>query len=116
AAWRARGAAAEPWLATVAARPDVTGRLAREVDANRDIAVAVMTRLQASSFRRLRVYLAAKRENPQLRFVAWLHVVARRVAIDYVRARPEYARGERRWRETEPLSSTVGERPPMTDR
>jgi len=118
-AWQALWSAIEPPLARIVAQPRFLGRIARRADDCRDIVVAVMARLRADDFHRLRSYLDAKRDNPRLGFFTWLRVVAKRVGVDYLRAHPEYVRGDTRWIDLEtlpPPSQLVGERPPMTNR
>jgi len=117
-AWQALWAAIEPSLAHIVAQPRFLGRGARRDDDRRDILVAVMARLRADDFLRLRSYLDAKRANPRLAFLTWLRVVAKRVGVDYLRAHPEYVRGDARWIElhTLPPASELGERPPITNR
>ena len=125
-AWKELWAAIEPPLVRMIAQPRFLGRLGRHEDDRRNIVVAVMARLRADGFSRLRTYLDAKATNPRLKFFTWLRVVAKRVGIDYLRAHPEYTRrydpeasrpGE--WVDPEtlpPASQLVGERPPVTAR
>lgn len=107
-------------------RPQFLGGLSRREDDCRNVVVEVMARLRADDYRRLRAYVAARRERPDLVFTAWVLVVGRRVAIDYVRAHEEYI--DRRnqaqastpgvWRVIEELMSgsrAPGARPPITD-
>src|SRR5882672_1615755 len=79
AAWQRLWAAIEPPLARIVAQPRFLGRLGQREDDRRNIVVAVMARLHADHFHRLRLYLEAKRANPRLRFLGWLRVVAKRV-------------------------------------
>ena len=71
---------------------DLSVDLGRSEDDRRNIVVAVMARLKGDRYARLKLYLDAKRQNPRLRFVSWLRVVAKRVGIDYLRAHPDYVR------------------------
>src|SRR5262249_54737735 len=94
----------------------------------RDVIVAIMARLREGDFHRLHLYLEARRADPELTFMRWLTVVAKRVAIDCLRADPEYVDRRRSkdaseppgvWIETEALPSDQdlsGGRPPMTNR
>lgn len=125
-AWQELWAAIEAPLVRMIAQPRFLGRLGGREDDRRNIVVAVMARLRADEFSRLRTYLDAKATNPRLRFFTWLRVVAKRVGIDYLRAHPDYTRrydpdasrpGE--WHDPEtlpPASQLVGERPPVTAR
>lgn len=118
-AWRALWAAVEPMLLRLIAQPRFLGRLGRRDDDRGNIALAVMARLRAERWHRLRLYLDAHRINPNLRFESWLRVVAKRVGIDYLRAHPDYDRRTTQWIVAEtlpPASELGGERPPMTDR
>jgi DNA-directed RNA polymerase specialized sigma24 family protein len=125
-AWQQMWAAIEAPLSRIIAQPRFLGRLGQREDDRRNIVVAVMARLRADGFSRLRMYLGAKATNPRLRFLTWLRVVAKRVGIDYLRGHQDYARrydadasrpGE--WIDPQtlpPASQLVGERPPFTDR
>jgi DNA-directed RNA polymerase specialized sigma24 family protein len=124
-AWQALWTEIEPQLSRIVAQPRFLGRLGQREDDRHNIVVAVMGRLRANRLDRLRLYLAAKHDNPRLRFMSWLRVVAKRVGIDYLRAHPEYVRRTRedastpgRWIEPAtlpPASQLAGERPPVTD-
>jgi hypothetical protein len=125
AAWQQLWSAVEPPLTRIIARPRFLGPLGRNEDERRNIIVAVMARLRADEFARLRIYLDARRDNPLLSFVGWLSVVTKRVGIDYLRAHPEYQRrcdaGRSRpgaWvHQTQlPESKLFGARPPVTTR
>jgi len=124
-AWQRLWRDVEPMLLRMLAQPSVFGRLSQREDDRRDVCVAVMARLRAESFHRLRLYVDAKRANPELQFQTWLRVVAKRVGIDHIRAHPEWLRRSEpdasavgRWvaPETLPPPSRVGgARPPMTN-
>ena len=126
AAWQQLWAAIEPPLLRIIAQPRFMGRLGQHEDDRRNILVAVMARLRADSFHRLRLYLEARAQNPRLRFMSWLRVVAKRVGIDYLRAHPDYVRRHEAnasrpgaWVNTEalpPASQIFGERPPVTNK
>lgn len=124
-AWQQLWAAIEPPLLRIIAQPRFLGRLGQNEDDRRNIVVAVMARLKTDGFARLRMYLDAKAQNPRLRFIGWLRVVAKRVGIDYLRAHPDYVRrhdaGASRpgaWVDAEelpPASQIFGERPQFTN-
>jgi hypothetical protein len=123
-AWQRLWAAIEPPLSRIIAQPRFLGRLGQREDDRHNIVVAVMARLRADGFRRLHVYLDARKGNARLRFLSWLRVVAKRVGIDYLRAHPDYLRRDDadastpgRWVElrTLPPASAIGERPPITN-
>jgi hypothetical protein len=123
-AWHAVWAAVEPPLLRILAQPSFLGRLGQQEDDRRNIVVAVMARLRADNFKRLQLFLDARRTNEQLTFLAWLRVVAKRVGIDYMRAHPDWVRHTDetastpgRWIRTEalpPPSELPGSRPPVT--
>jgi len=126
-AWQQLWTAVEPRLARILARPHFLGRLATLEDDRRNVVVEVMGRLRANDFHRLRLYLAAHRDSPGLRFMTWLRVVAKRVGIDYLRGHPDYIDRRRdagasspgRWIEAgtmPPDSQLGGDRPPVTIR
>jgi DNA-directed RNA polymerase specialized sigma24 family protein len=126
AAWQRLWAAIEPPLSRIIAQPRFLGRLGQREDDRRNIVVAVMARLRAEDFHRLRLYREARESNPRLRFLSWLRVVSKRVGIDYLRAHPDYVRrhdqGASRpgaWIDPKtlpPASQIAGERPPITNR
>lgn len=126
-AWTDLWSAVHPRLLRLASSPRVSGRMSQNEDDCRNIVVEVMARLRDSQFRRLKLYLDAKRENPDLAFEPWLVVVARRVAVDYLRGHGEYIDRRRnrnpesapgRWVHVEKLttdSRLEGDRPPVTN-
>ena len=101
-AWKRLWGAIEPPLLRILAQPSFLGRISQREDDRRNIVVAVMARLRADDFHRLRLYLDARRESPTLKFMSWLRVVAKRVGIDYMRAHPDWVR------RTEPEASSPG--------
>ena len=129
-AWHELWSHLEPRLTGLLRRPSFTGPLARAEDDVRDIVVAVMARLRQHGCQRLRVYLEQRRGDPELTFMRWLTVVAKRVAIDAQRAHPDYVDRRRAvpegedvspgiWLESEelPEDGALGSsRPPMTNR
>ena len=125
-AWQRLWRMLEPPLLRMVAHPQFLARLGQREDDRRNIVVAVMARLRVDKFQRLRLYLDARRENPRLRFISWVRVVAKRVGIDYLRAHPDYVRrtdtnasAPGRWVDAgtlPPASQLVGDRPPITNR
>jgi DNA-directed RNA polymerase specialized sigma24 family protein len=123
--WKRLWRALEPLLLRMLAQPRVFGRLSQREDDRRDVVVAVMGRLRADDFHRLRLYREAKCADAELRFPSWLRVVAKRVSIDHIRAHPEWMRRTEpdasaagRWVASEtlpPPSRIGGDRPPITN-
>ena len=110
-AWRDLWLRVEPALLRLVRKRHFGERSIRDDDC-RDVVVAIMARLHADRFHRLRAYLARQRAVPELTFIRWLIVVAKRVAIDCMRAHPDYldrrrsrARPAGTWIRIEPLSS-----------
>src|SRR5262245_55469346 len=89
-AWRALWNRLEPRLGNVLRRRTVVARNASPEEHVRDVVVAVMGRLREHGFQRLHQYLEVRRADPTLSFMTWLVVVARRVAVDVLRAHPDY--------------------------
>src|SRR5262249_59501373 len=84
-------------------------------------------RLRADGYARLGNYAEARLANPGLPFMGWLVVVAKRVAVDYLRAHDSYvdrrhekdASSPGAWRELDTLpaaSQLPAARPPVTGR
>ena len=126
-AWQALWGAIEPRLMGLVRKPRFLGRLADRDDDCRNVVVNVMARLRDDDFHRLHLYLRSRNENPQLRFMPWLIVVTKRVAVDYLRAHPDYIDRRREegastpgaWVDPATLPSAdrmPGARPPMTNR
>lgn len=88
-AWPALMATLEPELVVMARRTPI-GRLRGKEDSPRDIVTRVFDRLHAHDHAAIKK-LCALEPPPVLQ--AWLRVVVRRAAIDYMRASPEFARG-----------------------
>lgn len=121
AAWQRLWKLIEPRLLAFVRRRTFVGVTGREDDM-RDVVVAVMARLREDDFRRLRGKPAGAA------FMPWLIVVAKRVAIDCLRAHPDYvdrrrsARGDEAPGEWVAPVALAGEReisagrPPMTNR
>jgi len=126
-AWGQLWERVEPRLFGLVRSPRVSGRLSQDLDECRNIVVEVMARLSDDDYRRLRMYLDARAERPTLTFMPWLIVVAKRVAIDYLRGHGEYIDRRRsrntgsapgRWveRKTMPSDSRIGGlRPQLTN-
>jgi DNA-directed RNA polymerase specialized sigma24 family protein len=127
AAWWLLWEQVEPKLERMLSNPRVTGRLSGNVDDVRNILVSVMEKLLDQDRRRLKSYLE-KKSNKSGGFPAWLAVVTKRVAIDYMRGHDDYVdkrrtRGEESaagaWvipKELPNDSQLFGNRPPVTDR
>jgi DNA-directed RNA polymerase specialized sigma24 family protein len=88
-AWHELWRLLQPRLAR-AVRSRGLGPLSRVDDAVQDTLVAVMAKLRDDGFRRLRGYLDARRADPMMAFLPWVIVVARRAALDRLRADPNY--------------------------
>jgi hypothetical protein len=88
-AWRALFDHVEDVLEGYVGSPRFMGRLGQRVADRQNIIREVMERLRADSMQRLRLYLELQREQPNLDFESWVHVLARRVGNDYLaRAKP----------------------------
>lgn len=96
-AWPALAAALHPVLLPMAVRQPI-GRLRGTEDSPREIVTRVLERLHARDLAAVRK-LCAIDPAPQLQ--AWLRVLVRRSAIDYMRDSPEYERAtaarDHRW-------------------
>nr|HEX4318339.1 hypothetical protein [Kofleriaceae bacterium] len=88
AAWPTLMAAIEPELAAMTRRAPI-GRLRGREDTPRDIVTRVFDRLHAREFAAVHK-LCEIDPPPELR--AWLRVMVRRAAIDYMRSSPEFER------------------------
>jgi DNA-directed RNA polymerase specialized sigma24 family protein len=88
-AWPALMAALEPQLLVMAKRAPI-GRLRTRDDSPRDIVAAVFARLHARDYAAIRALCDGE---PVAELGAWLRVIVRRAAIDYMRGTPEFARG-----------------------
>jgi DNA-directed RNA polymerase specialized sigma24 family protein len=89
-AWQRLWQALDPWLSGLFRRPGFLGPISDSEDHRRNIALEVMAALQAKSHEKLVRFADARRESPDLPFLAWLSVVAKRIAIDYLRREGEY--------------------------
>src|SRR5688572_4852160 len=89
-AWQTFWEAVEPRLSAMLRRPRFLGRLSQSEDDCRNIVGEVLDALQASGHARLRRFLEARVRHPSPPFFAWLAVVAKRLAIDYMRRLEAY--------------------------
>ena len=109
AAWPALLAALEPVLLPMASHQPI-GRLRAQEDSPREILIRVLERLHARDFAAV-LKLCAMDPVPQLQ--AWLRVIVRRSAIDYMRESPEYERAtaarDNRWISLATLTSVVAD-------
>ena len=107
AVWPALIAKLEPELLALARRQPI-GRLRDREDSPREIVTRVLTRLHARNYASVRK-LCSLDPPPELR--AWLRVLVRRSAIDYMRESPEYERATParpdRWISLATLTSSV---------
>jgi len=126
-AWQRLWTEIEPRLDGLLRKGRFLGPLAGSDDDRRAIVVEVFARLRSGGFARLKTYLEARQKTPGLRFFPWIAVVSKRVAIDHLRAHPNYLDRRReleasspgRWVDDQTLPSErrlPAERPPLTDR
>jgi DNA-directed RNA polymerase specialized sigma24 family protein len=101
AAWPTLLAELEPMVALFAKRQPI-GRLRDREDTPREIVTRVFARLHARDYTAVRK-LCSLDPAPELR--AWLRVLVRRSAIDYMREAPEFERAANRWVSLATLSS-----------
>jgi DNA-directed RNA polymerase specialized sigma24 family protein len=116
-AWQALWRALERPLDALLRRPAFLGPLAGNEDHRRSVVVTVMERLAADGHARLRAWHARRHAHPAL--LPWLAVVTKRVAIDHLRAQPEFidrrARGEQAgWHQQVTWTNDGATRPPFT--
>ncbi len=104
-AWQPLAAALEPVLLQMAKNQPI-GRLKDREDSPREIATRVLARLHKREFDAIK-RVCSLSPRPELR--AWLRVIVKRSAIDYMRESPEYERGnanrDHRWVSLATLSS-----------
>ena len=107
-AWHPLIAKLEPELAAMARRQPI-GRLRDREDSPREIVMRTISRLHAKDYAAIKK-LVAREPRPELQ--AWLRVLVKRSAIDYMRASPEYERAtanrDHRWISLATLSSSQG--------
>jgi DNA-directed RNA polymerase specialized sigma24 family protein len=127
AAWQVLWAWLDPRLEALLRRPRFLPRLAQREDDRRAVVLAVMTKLRADGFRRLKLFVAGTTgPSNEAQLLAWLAVVAKRIGIDHLRGHPEYLDQRHAeqgpagiWIEPGPLPSDSrmpGLRPPVTTR
>ncbi len=119
AAWQALWAEIEPIVWGITGKWQITGPMCKSDDDRREIVIRVMERLRADRLRRLRAVAQSGALNQGGAFRAWVTTVATRVAIDYVRSRPEHLdprnrAGGRRWVEVL-VGDDASLRAPSTD-
>jgi hypothetical protein len=107
-AWQPLLAKLDPELAVMARRQPI-GRLRDREDTPREIVLRTIARLHAKQYAAIKK-LVTLEPKPELQ--AWLRVLVKRSAIDYMRASPEYERAtekrEHRWISLATLSSSQG--------
>jgi DNA-directed RNA polymerase specialized sigma24 family protein len=108
AAWQPLLAKLEPELALMARRQPI-GRLRDHEDTPREIVTRTIARLHAKQYAAIKK-LVVTEPKPELQ--AWLRVLVKRSAIDYMRESPEYERAtanrDHRWISLATLSSSQG--------
>jgi DNA-directed RNA polymerase specialized sigma24 family protein len=113
-AWPALLVVLEPELALMARRQPI-GRLRDREDSPREIVTRAIARLHAREFAAIKKLVTL---DPPPELQAWLRVLVRRSAIDYMRESPEYQRGNAkradRWISLASLSSS-GQAAPAPD-
>ncbi len=94
---------------TQLARYQPIGRLRDDIDTGAEVAVRVLAKLRANDFRAVRSLFATD-QPPEPR--AWLRVVVRSVAIDFMREHDAFVRGRKtedaRWISIQSLASDLG--------
>ena len=107
-AWQALLSKLDPELALMARRQPI-GRLRDREDTPREIVMRTMSRLHAKGYAAIKK-LVTLEPTPELQ--AWLRVLVKRSAIDYMRESPEYERAtakrDHRWISLASLSSSQG--------
>lgn len=108
-AWPALVAALFPALLPIASRQPI-GRLRGNVDGAHEIVTRVLEHLRARDLAAIKKLCAMEPPPP---LAAWMRVVVRRAAIDYMRASPEYERAtpqrDARWISLATLASATPE-------
>jgi len=111
-AWPSLAAALFPVLLPIATRQPI-GRGRRDADAPREIVTRILESLHAREFAAIKKLCQL---DPPPVLAAWLRIVVRRAAIDYMRTRPEYERAtshrEPRWITLATLTSAAPARAP----
>lgn len=110
-AWPALAAELEPVVVAMAKTQPI-GRLRDREDSPREIVTRVLGRLHKRDYDAIRK-VCSLRPRPEL--LAWLRVLVKRSAVDYMRDSPEFARGnanrEHRWISLATLSSRTAAQP-----
>jgi DNA-directed RNA polymerase specialized sigma24 family protein len=110
-AWPALAAELEPVVVGMAKHQPI-GKLRDRDDSPREIVTRVLVRLHKKDFDAIR-RLCSLTPKPEL--LAWLRVLVKRSAIDYMRESPEFARGnanrEHRWISLATLNSRAVAQP-----
>lgn len=88
-AWEELWAVVEPMLVRIVKNPRFVGRVGQREPDLENVVREVAARLREDNAERLRLYVAARRDNPKLHFETWLRVVAKRAGIDYVQGAAE---------------------------
>lgn len=105
AAWQALAAELEPVLLQMAKHQPI-GRLKDREDTPREVVIRVLARLHKREFDAIKRVCSL---SPRPELQAWLRVLVKRSAIDYMRESPEYERGndkrDHRWISLATLSS-----------
>ncbi|HEY4054998.1 MAG TPA: hypothetical protein VGM39_00270 [Kofleriaceae bacterium] len=113
-AWPALAARLHPALLPIARNQSI-GRLRRDEDSPREIVTRVLERLHANDFAALKKLVVT---DPAPPLGAWMRVVVKRCAIDYMRAEPTYQRAtkahDHRWISLRTLNSFVHAADPST--
>jgi DNA-directed RNA polymerase specialized sigma24 family protein len=118
AAWQALWCALDARLEGLVQRRGLIGRLSGRPDDRRGVVVLVMARLRQNDYQRLKMYRAERQRKPSLALMAWLAVVTKHVAVDYLRAHPDFVatRGvgvsDRRGEVVDPRTLPPGSRGP----
>ncbi len=113
-AWQGLWRLLDPRLDALVRRRRLLGRLSLSDEDRRVVARLVMERLRQDGYRRLKMFREERQRTRTLSFLAWLTVVARHVAIDYLRAHPDYVAGGPR-RSERPGTVLPPEPPPESE-
>ena len=109
--WGALLVALEPQIAQIARRQPI-GRLRDQEDSPREIVTRVIARMHGNEFAAIKKLCS---QDPAPALGAWLRVLVRRSAIDYMRESPEFERGnstrEHRWISLSTLRSDASRAP-----
>jgi DNA-directed RNA polymerase specialized sigma24 family protein len=95
AAWQMLWRWLDPCLSALVKRFRL-GRISEDEDERRGVVLEIVSRLHEGQFRRLKLFMEGRTLDQDLSLMPWLKVVAKRVAIDYLRAHPNYLPASRR--------------------